>query len=191
MYTYIICIYEKRKINPCFLNSFLFQVWVSYEADYVRAMHLKACLPQRHLSLPPALLRLLCMTMPNCLLFKLYTMLILQISMSMWAKRLKILLDSRINTLLFWRSSYHPWKQGEGKKKIIPLAQVPTRFCTMHEPDSAERESTEFAISLEKVKQNKNWKCQAVAKNEEFYLVWNYKPCNLKWQLVIPFWNSA
>lgn len=121
MYTYIICIYEKRKINPCFLNSFLFQVWVSYEADYVRAMHLKACLPQRHLSLPPALLRLLCMTMPNCLLFKLYTMLILQISMSMWAKRLKILLDSRINTLLFWRSSYHPWKQGEGKKKSYHL----------------------------------------------------------------------
>lgn len=121
MYTYIICIYEKRKINPCFLNSFLFQVWVSYEADYVRAMHLKACLPQCHLSLPPALLRLLCTTMPNCLLFKLYTMLILQISMSMWAKRLKILLDSRINTLLFWRSSYHPWKQGEGKKKSYHL----------------------------------------------------------------------
>lgn len=47
-------------------------------------------------------------------------------------------------------------KAGGGEKKIIPLAQVPTRFCTMHEPDSAERESTEFAISLEKVKQNKN-----------------------------------
>lgn len=183
MYTYIICIYEKRKINPCFLNSLLFQVWVSYEADYVRAMHLKACLPQCHLSLPPALLRLLCTTMPNCLLFKLYTMFILQISMSMWAKRLKILLDSRINTLLFWRSSYHPWKQGEGKKKIIPLAQVPTRFCTMHEPDSAEREST---VNLPSV-----WKKWNRTKTENVKLLQKMKNSILFETISHVIWNGS